>query len=165
MRLLLREKETLDQRTIHGVKCCRVKNYKSPPPPFTTSLLQQHSSNYFGYSAKRTMQIAQALYEERSYFLSSTDSFTLSEKFVTVSREFISKTFGTEFVSTDVRRYKTKSKMAQEAHEAIRPTRVENTPHSDSIVALPKDQQKLYIAIYNRALATQMKEASVLKQK
>ena len=158
-----RKRLTSEQYTVSNVVESKIT--KSPPPPFTTSLLQQHSSNYFGYSAKRTMQIAQALYEEGLISYHRTDSFTLSEKFVTVSREFISKTFGTEFVSTDVRRYKTKSKMAQEAHEAIRPTRVENTPHSDSIVALPKDQQKLYIAIYNRALATQMKEASVLKQK
>lgn len=138
---------------------------KTPPPPFTTSLLQQFGSNYFGYSAKRTMQIAQSLYEEGLISYHRTDSFTLSEKFILESRIFIETTYGKEFVSSETRQYKTKSKMAQEAHEAIRPTKVENTLESSVIVGLPRDQQKMYMAIYNRALATQMKEAKAIKQK
>lgn len=158
-----RKRLSTEQYTISNVTESNI--VKSPPPPFTTSLLQQHSSNYFGYSAKRTMQIAQGLYEEGLISYHRTDSFTLSEKFISMSREFIVKTFGAEYVSAEVRQFKTKSKMAQEAHEAIRPTKVENTPESASILALQKDQQKMYTAIYNRALATQMKEALVLKQK
>ncbi len=131
---------------------------RSPYPPFTTSTLTQEAYRRLGYSSKRTMSIAQRLYEEGFITYHRTDSFNLSQSFITSSRSFIEKTFGKEFLSTETRVYKTKSKMAQEAHEAIRPTSaVDKTTEVTS--TLGRDFAKLYGLIYKRAVATQMAEA------
>lgn len=138
---------------------------RSPSGPFTTSTLQQFASNNFGYSPKRTMQIAQSLYEQGLITYHRTDSLNLSEKFISECRTYIEKKYGKDYVVSEARRYKTKSKLAQEAHEAIRPTGLKNTVDGETISALPKDQMTLYRAIYNRSLATQCSEAKILKQK
>lgn len=138
---------------------------RSPGAPFTTSTLQQYASNNFGYSPKRTMQIAQSLYEQGLITYHRTDSFNLSEKFITECRGFVKKTYGEQYVAPEARRFKTKSKLAQEAHEAIRPTVVHQGPSSEVIMTLAKDQQTLYKAIFTRSIATQCADAKILKQK
>jgi DNA topoisomerase-1 len=131
---------------------------RSPYPPFTTSTLSQESYRRLGYSTKRTMSLAQRLYEEGFITYHRTDSFNLSQSFITSSRTFIEKKFGSEYLSDSPRTYQTKSKMAQEAHEAIRTTSAEDKS-AEVTATLGNDYAKLYGLIYKRAVATQMKEA------
>lgn len=128
---------------------------RNPYPPFTTSTLQQAASNLFGWSAKRTMQIAQNLYERGLITYHRTDSLNLATEAVTTVREYINKTFGVKYLPESPKIYKTKSKSAQEAHEAIRPTDVSKEQEAD----LDRDQEKLYELIRKRFLACQMSEA------
>ncbi|MDO8609956.1 MAG: type I DNA topoisomerase [bacterium] len=147
---------------------------KFPPPPFSTSLLQQDSFQKFGYSSKMTMKLAQDLYEHGLITYHRTDSFNLSTQFVFRAKDFIAATYGPEYALEKPRGYRTKSRMAQEAHEAIRPTKLENLPSTvgeSKVKAKSKTKAKsstmsinhkrLYELIYNRAVATQMKEASI----
>ena len=97
---------------------------RSPAPPFTTSTLQQEASRKLGYSVARTMQIAQQLYESGYITYMRTDSVNLSDLALSMAKNEISKLYGENYVKT--RRYQTKTKGAQEAHEAIRPTYMEN---------------------------------------
>lgn len=138
---------------------------KYPKPPFTTSTIQQEASNKFGFSAKRTMISAQKLYEgkelagKKSSGLITymrTDSFNLAEKAIQEAQNFISKEYGTNY-SHPVR-YKTKSRSAQEAHEAIRPTSLHRTPASIKQY-LTSDEYKIYDLIWRRTLASQMQPA------
>jgi len=151
--------------TIESIKKTEAK--RNPPPAFITSGLQQHSNNKFGYSAKQTMRLAQQLYEgvvigsEGQVGLITymrTDSTNLSEKFVKETNDFVKKEFGDEYSLKKPRLYKTKSKNAQEAHEAIRPTDPTKTPDSVESYLTPQ-QHKLYKLIWSRAVATQMAEA------
>ncbi|MBI3619864.1 type I DNA topoisomerase [Candidatus Roizmanbacteria bacterium] len=135
---------------------------RNPPPPFTTSLLQQESFHRFGYSPKMTMRLAQNLYEHGLITYHRTDSFNLADQFVIKAKDFIVKSFGTEYALQTPRGYKTKSKMAQEAHEAIRPTKLAKEAADIEINGkIITAHQKLYKLIFDRAVATQMKEASV----
>ncbi len=136
-----------------------VKRY--PPPPYTTSSLQQDAGRRLGFSARRIMQLAQKLYEEGCITYHRTDSFNLAEKFIGSARDYITSEYGREYVAPLPRRYKTKSKVAQEAHEAIRPTKVEISNIKDQISnsELNKDHQRLYDLIWKRAVATQAAEA------
>lgn len=131
---------------------------RHPGPPFTTSTLQQTASGRFSYSSKRTMQLAQKLYEEGFITYHRTDSVHLSQQFVEKARTFIESEFGEKFLSEGVRTYKTKSKLAQEAHEAIRPTSVENKEKAVA-AELGAQAAKLYSLIYKRSIATQMAPA------
>lgn len=138
----------------------------SPPPPLVTSTMQQAANKTFGFTAKMTMKIAQELYQgidvkEKggrigliSYM--RTDSVNMSEQAIASMRDLIVSKYGKEYLSESVRRYKTKSRVAQEAHEAIRPTHVELTPESVKQYLTPQ-QYKLYALIWRRAVATQMK--------
>lgn len=131
---------------------------KSPYPPFTTSTLQQAAFRRFSYSGKRTMSLAQRLYEEGFITYHRTDSFNLSSTFIENARDFVKKEYGDKYLHPETRVFKTKSKSAQEAHEAIRPTTIEN--RADEIrTELGNDFSKLYDLIYRRAVATQMSEA------
>lgn len=130
-----------------------------PPPPLTTSLLQQASYQRFGFPSKLTMRIAQQLYEKGLITYHRTDSFNLSAQFVFRAKDFIAEKFGPEYALEKPRGYKTKSKMAQEAHEAIRPTRLEQD--KEKMKKLSTNQMKVYQLVFDRALATQMKEAEV----
>ena len=140
---------------------------RTPPAPFTTSSLQQEASRKHGFSVKQTMMIAQQLYEgidlgtkERQGLITymRTDSVTLSETALNAMRGYIPTTYGKEYLTETPRTYKTKSKGAQEAHEAIRPVQIDLTP--DSVKEfLDERQLKLYTLIWKRALATQMTEA------
>jgi len=142
---------------------------KHPLPPFTTSTLQQTANSKLGFSAKQTMMLAQQLYEGlelekgKSVGLITymrTDSVKLSEKFLNEAKKFIEREFGKNYYPGEPRQFKTKSKTAQEAHEAIRPTNVNLEP--ENIRQYLNDQQfKLYQLIWQRALACQMKEALI----
>lgn len=139
-----------------------------PPPPFTTSLLQQEGFHRFGFSSRMTMKLAQDLYEHGLITYHRTDSFNLSTQFVFRAKDYIVKTYGDTYALEKPRGYRTKSRMAQEAHEAIRPTKLENEP--DSILmkksgkkktSLTQNHEKLYSLIFARAVSTQMKEANI----
>jgi len=128
---------------------------KNPFPPFTTSTLTQAGARVFGWSSKRTMSVAQKLYEEGLITYHRTDSFNLSIPAVEKARKFIEKEYGKEYLPSLPRIYKTTSKSAQEAHEAIRPTglnfKLEKT--EDKFFG---DQEKLYQLIWGRFIACQM---------
>lgn len=145
----------------------RKQRRRNPAPPFTTSTLQQEAARKLGFSAKRTMQTAQQLYEggiqidgERVGLISymRTDSVNLSNDAIADIRELIGKQFGDKALPDEPRRYKSKSKNAQEAHEAIRPTSAAR--HPDQVASqLTPDQAKLYRLIWQRAVASQMMHA------
>lgn len=129
------------------------KTKKNPPSPFMTSTLQQETWKRFKFPARATMGIAQKLYENGLITYHRTDSLNLSEQSILSAKNFIEKSFGKEYSS--VRRYKAKGK-AQEAHEAIRPTFIENTPQSQK---MDGRMHKLYSLIWQRFTASQMSEA------
>ncbi|WP_270965706.1 type I DNA topoisomerase [Campylobacter upsaliensis] len=138
----------------------------APPPPFMTSTLQQSASNRLGFTPKKTMMIAQKLYEGVKTHQGTmgvitymrTDSLNLAKEAVKGAREFIKEHFGKEYLPSKENIYTTKSKGAQEAHEAIRPTNLSFTPEL-AAKYLEKDELKLYTLIYNRFLACQMNPA------
>ncbi|OGK56726.1 DNA topoisomerase I, partial [Candidatus Roizmanbacteria bacterium RIFCSPLOWO2_02_FULL_39_8] len=132
---------------------------RSPNPPFITSTLQQEASGRHGYSSKLTMRLAQKLYEKGLITYHRTDSFNLSEKFIAESMTWIKKEYGNEYLPKTARLYKTKSKNAQEAHEAIRPTKLLPTFEED--VDLGNGHRKLYELIFRRAVGSQMADASI----
>ncbi|MCD4761029.1 type I DNA topoisomerase [bacterium] len=143
------------------------ENKKSPLPPFTTSTLQQDANRRFGYSAKQTMMLAQQLYEglklgaKGSHGLITymrTDSFNLSDDFKNTTDAYISDKLGAEYMVKGGRNFKKKAKFTQEAHEAIRPTDVNNDPEFVKEYLDPK-QFKIYSLIWQRAVASQMSEA------
>ena len=134
-----------------------------PSPPFMTSTLQQSASNRLGFSPKKTMMIAQSLYEgvqTHEGFMGAitymrTDSLNLAKEAVAAAREHILQNYGKEYLPAKAISYTTSSKGAQEAHEAIRPTNLNFTPQI-AAKFLEKDALKLYTLIYNRFLACQM---------
>lgn len=140
--------------TVQDVKESEVK--KSPRAPFTTSTLQQAASSRLGFSPSRTMQIAQKLYEAGLISYMRTDSTNLSEYALTAITEVIKGQYGADYYTA--RTYKTKSKNAQEAHEAIRPSDVHkmNAGTTD-------EQKKLYKLIWQRTVASQMADAKMLR--
>jgi len=139
---------------------------RNPSPPFITSSLQQEASRRLGFSAKKTMMIAQMLYEgvtvpgEGAVGLISymrTDSFRIAKEAQDDAKTFIDREFGAKYIPSEPRVYK-KKKQAQDAHEAIRPTSVFRTPEKIKD-ALSPDQLKLYTLIWNRFAASQMASA------
>ena len=136
----------------------RKKANRYPAPPFTTSTLQQEAARKLRYSAKRTMQIAQKLYEEGLITYMRTDAVNLSKEAVAACRDVIVKYFGEEYLPKTAKEYKTKSKNAQEAHEAIRPSDVTNTPKKME-AKLDAEAYKLYELIWKRTVACQMNPA------
>ena len=133
---------------------------KNPSAPFTTSTLQQAANRHLGFSAKQTMSIAQKLYEQGHITYMRTDSLNLSPKFLKESSDWINKNLGKEYLIAGGRVFKTKSKGAQEAHEAIRPTEATVSPE-DLIEKLDKNQERLYRLIWQRAVASQMASAKL----
>jgi len=133
---------------------------KLPPKPFTTSSLQQTANRWLGYSAKQTMLLAQQLYEIGHITYMRTDSLNLSEKFLEQAADYLVSNLGERYALKAPRRFKTKIKGAQEAHEAIRPTQASRQPETIRI-SLNNNQYKLYKLIWQRALASQMPEAIV----
>jgi len=144
---------------------------KTPPPPFTTSTLQQKANTVYGFSSKQTMRLAQQLYEGIKLGSQGhlglitymrTDSVNLSEKFIGEAKSYIHGAYGEKYDLSKPRFYAQKSKNAQEAHEAIRPSDPARTPESLK-EHLDSQQLKLYTLIWKRALATQMAEARMNK--
>ena len=136
----------------------RKKTNRYPAPPFTTSTLQQEAARKLRFSAKKTMQIAQKLYEDGLITYMRTDAVNLSKDAISACREAILKYFGEAYLPKVAKEYKTKSKNAQEAHEAIRPSDVMNTPKKMEL-KLDADAHKLYELIWKRTIACQMNPA------
>ncbi|MDA2921875.1 type I DNA topoisomerase [Patescibacteria group bacterium AH-259-L07] len=131
---------------------------KNPFPPYTTSTLQQAASRILNFSAKQTMFIAQQLYETGLISYPRTDSLHLASAFISQAQQFITHEYGTTYAHPH--RFKTKSKMAQEAHEAIRPTSASNSPEKMK-KNLEKKYLKLYELIWCQAVASQMSPAKI----
>lgn len=136
----------------------RKKANRYPAPPFTTSTLQQEAARKLRFSAKKTMQIAQKLYEDGLITYMRTDAVNLSQEAIAACREAILKYFGEAYLPKVAKEYKTKSKNAQEAHEAIRPSDVMNTPKKME-TKLDNEAHKLYELIWKRTVACQMNPA------
>lgn len=136
----------------------RKKTNRYPSAPFITSTLQQEAARKHRFSAKKTMQVAQKLYEEGLITYMRTDAVNLSKEAITACREVIVKYFGEEYLPKAPKEYKNKSKNAQEAHEAIRPSDVSNTPKKLES-KLDSDAHKLYELIWKRTIACQMNPA------
>lgn len=130
---------------------------RTPPAPYTTSTLQQTAANRLGWTAKRVMQVAQNLYEEGLITYHRTDSTNLADEAVAAAKAYIASTFGQKYALNEPRLYKTKSKVAQEAHEAIRPTDVGQITSLKTQVT-NRDEFKLYELIWKRFVACQMAE-------
>ncbi len=129
---------------------------KTPSAPFTTSTLQQEASRKLGFSVAQTMVVAQHLYESGHITYMRTDSVNLSDTAIEAAKEEITRAFGKDYVQ--IRKYKTKAKGAQEAHEAIRPTYMnKNSVSGDS------SEQRLYEMIWKRTIASQMSDAQLEK--
>jgi len=148
-------------------KITRTEKKRNPSPPFTTSTLQQEASRKLGFSAKKTMSTAQRLYEgidigaEGTVGLITymrTDSVNLSAQALTEAHDVISAAYGKEYALAKPRIFKTKTKNAQEAHEAVRPTYIAKTP-AEMKKFLSPDLYKLYELIWKRTVACQMAEA------
>lgn len=133
---------------------------RNPAAPFITSTLQQEASRKLGYGAARTMRAAQQLYEAGLITYMRTDSVNLANEAIDEIRQLISSRYGAENVPKAPRIFKTKSKNAQEAHEAIRPTLAHSTPESIK-ASLPAEQYKLYDLIWKRTIACQMIHATL----
>jgi DNA topoisomerase-1 len=150
--------------TVAGVETKPAR--RNPAPPFTTSTLQQEASRKLGFGAKRTMQIAQRLYEgfdiggETIGLITymRTDGVQMANEAIAASREVIGREFGADYVPGEARVYRTKAKNAQEAHEAIRPTDFARLPTSMAAY-LNDEQQRLYDLVWKRAMASQMESA------
>ena len=169
-------KTTINKENLENIKQdCLTDKYKVsevkepidpryPMPPYTTSLLQQDAYYKHGFSSKQTMRLAQDLYERGLITYHRTDSFNLSARFVFPAKEYIEKKFGKEYALDKPRGFRTRSRSAQEAHEAIRPTKLLETKAAfkgKKEAKLTVNHQRLYTLIFNRAIATQMKEAQI----
>jgi len=126
-----------------------------PLPPFTTSKMQQDAARKMGWSSKLTMRVAQSLYEKGWITYHRTDSLSLSKQFVAQTRKLIKDEFGEKYLPEKPNFYKTRAKLVQEAHEAIRPTK----PARNTLAKGDNRQQKLYQMIWRRAVASQMPPA------
>src|SRR3989338_6384810 len=133
---------------------------RTPPPPYTTSTLQQDGARRMGLSGKRTMQLAQKLYEEGFITYHRTDSVQIAESARRMMADYVKKEFGEKYLSSKPRFYRSVSKTAQEAHEAIRPTKA-SVQQSAVSKELGPQYARLYEMIWRRALATQMADAII----
>lgn len=140
--------------TINSIETKPAK--RSPSAPFTTSTLQQEAARKLGFSVSQTMVVAQRLYEAGKITYMRTDSVNLSETAMSQAREAITKNYGGNYHFP--RQYKTKSKGAQEAHEAIRPTYIQNQEIDGE-----RNEQRLYDLIWKRTIASQMADAELEK--
>lgn len=144
----------------YKIKAITKKEVKrSPAAPFTTSTLQQTSGNKLGMSAKKTMMIAQNLYEQGFITYMRTDSVTLSSQALGMIREYIPQALGLDYLPAQARFYKAKSKNAQEAHEAIRPTDLKITAEKLNGDNFTRDHKRLYDLIFKRTVASQVNDA------
>jgi DNA topoisomerase-1 len=152
--------------TVGSVERRRVK--RNPPPPFTTSTLQQEASRKLGFGAQQTMRLAQGLYEgvdidgETTGLITymRTDGVQMAQEAIHSIRDHVKDSFGANYLPAAPREYTSRAKNAQEAHEAIRPTDVSRTPESVAR-GLNHDQRRLYELIWKRAVASQMQSAEL----
>ncbi len=160
--------DRLKKAVYHVTKVVKKEAHRSPAPPFMTATLQQDSSRRLGYSAVKTMVISQQLYEGVELGSGGpvglitymrTDSLNIAESAKEEARTYIQKQYGDQFLPKTPRVYKTKSKGAQEAHEAIRPTSVLRTPESVKQF-LTTEQARVYDLIWRRFMASQMSDAT-----
>ncbi len=152
--------DDLHKKTFTVLQVLKKESKRSPQPPFTTSTLQQEAARRFGYSGKRTMSLAQKLYEEGYITYHRTDSVNLASAAVSQMRNFLEKEFGKQYIPEKPRFFSGKQKLAQEAHEAIRPTKASTR---SEIVSQQMGNAfgKLYELIWQRALASQMSDALI----
>ncbi len=161
----------LEREGARGLRVSKVEKKqrrRNPAPPFTTSTLQQEASRKLGFTAQRTMRVAQQLYEgiETEGGVSGlitymrTDSVSLAREALDEIRQYIVEQYGQDKLPAEARAFKTRAKNAQEAHEAIRPTSIERTPESLRH-RLNRDQHRLYELIWKRTLACQMQHATI----
>ncbi len=150
-------KQELEKAEYKIIDINKKQTTKSPLPPFTTSTLQQTAHSRFGYSSKQIMMLAQRLYESGHITYMRTDSVNLSEQFINDARSYIEKEYGKEYITATPRKYKSKSKNAQEAHEAIRPT----DANKKNIKISDDKEKKIYQLIWERAVATQASAATL----
>ncbi len=160
------DKETADKILVdlekagYAVKDVKKREVKKHPyPPFTTSTMTQAANRILGWSSKRTMQTAQSLYEQGLITYHRTDSTNIAEVAISKTREFIEKQYGKEYLPEKPRFYKTNSKVAQEAHEAIRPTEISNSVFKSQNEKYGREEEKLYELIWKRFVSCQMKES------
>jgi DNA topoisomerase I len=163
-KLEIKNKEEAEKilEDLNGAECKvetieKKEEKKNPLPPFTTSTLQQDAFKKLRFPSKFTMRIAQQLYEKGYITYHRTDSLNLSELSLFAAKKFIIENYGENYWAGYLRKYKTKSKGAQEAHEAIRPTYADKEP--DKIGGLDENQFKLYNLIWRRFIACQMNQA------
>ena len=150
----IKEQVELSSFVVDKIERKQVK--RNPAPAFTTSTLQQEASRKLGFGAKKTMQIAQKLYEAGLITYMRTDSVALADVAVNALRQVIEKEYGPEYIPPQPRFYKNNSKNAQEAHEAIRPT---DAAKLSSMLDIDNDGKKLYDLIWKRTIACQMVSA------
>jgi DNA topoisomerase-1 len=154
----LRIKEVGEKNPWHVVSIKETEAKRVPRPPFTTSTLQQAASTRLGFSPSRTMGAAQKLYEAGHITYMRTDSTNMSEVALKQIMALLNKEYGKEYVQRHV--YKTKSKSAQEAHEAVRPSNFAHTTAGNT-----HDQKALYELIWKRAVSSQMSDAKIKRTK
>ncbi|MDP2629730.1 MAG: type I DNA topoisomerase [Candidatus Harrisonbacteria bacterium] len=142
------------QYTVRSVTESQSK--RNPSPPFTTSTLQQQASNRLRFSAKQTMRLAQTLYEKGLITYMRTDSVNLSKESTTAAQQYLQQKYGSQYALENPRFFKGKSRLSQEAHEAIRPTTMVS---ADELKIEDSKEKTLYDLIFRRFLASQMPEA------
>lgn len=156
--------DSVNHDHVYSISKVREGVEKKPPTPFTTSTLQQKASNCFGYSPKRTMRLAQTLYENGYITYMRTDSKKYSKEFIAIAKKFISSNYGKNYVNKSINKLannakqtKTEKKapLAQEAHEAIRPTKID----TKTVNHLPNPEQKLYKLIWENTIESCMAPA------
>lgn len=154
----------IKQKSFTVAKVLEKQAKRSPYAPYTTSTVQQDASRRFGYSGKRTMSLAQKLYEEGYITYHRTDSVTLSPGAITQIRAFVQKEYGEKYIPEKTRIYSAKQKSAQEAHEGIRPTKFDSITTGQAKLVeqdLGKDCAKLYELIWRRTVSSQMSDALI----
>lgn len=154
----LKIKDDLRNKVFKVADVLEKETKRSPQMPYTTSTLQQDASRRFGISGKRTMSLAQKLYEEGLITYHRTDSVNMAEKAIFQIRDFVKKEYGGKYIPEKSRFFKTKQKLAQEAHEAIRPTNFFTNEEKVNEI-LGSQYSRLYGLIWRRSVASQMSDA------
>jgi len=149
--------ESIAGKNARVVKIEKKKTVRKPAPPFITSTLQRTAANRLGYSSKKTMFLAQQLYEKGLITYMRTDSVNLSNESLTAAKSWLQSSLGDQYAAAAPRVYRSKSRLAQEAHEAIRPTDISKTP--ETVAIKEAAEKKIYTLIWQSFVASQMPEA------
>ena len=167
--LVLNEENVEDIKNVLNSESFKISSVETKPmktqpkPPFTTSTLQQDANHKLGFGSKQTMMVAQKLYENGFITYMRTDSISLSSQAIKACRDLVTSEFGTEYLPEKSRVFKSKVKNAQEAHEAIRPAGEKFRKPAQLASKLTTEQLKLYTLIFNRTVASQMKDYQYLQ--